>query len=344
MEFNKKIVLSTLTAAMLSFGGCGSSSDTNDGDTTAPVVTLLGTTPVTVLQGDTYTDAGATANDNVDGAITPTTTSTIDTNTVGTYQYKWSATDKAGNTGFAVRTVNVATVLPTKETLTGDITADKTLTANKIWVIDGLVAVKNNAVLTIEPGTTVIGKSGTGELTSYLVIDKGSKINAAGTVAEPIVFTSEIAYDGGVAAVGQWGGLTIIGNAANSQVNPYEVNPAFVAGTSDLADNSGVLTYVSILNSGITMEVDKEINGLSMVGVGSGTVVDHITVNKSDDDCIELWGGTVNLSNLNLSECTDDHFDIDDGFAGTVTNLASLQLTVMQVWKCQVQLMHTLTV
>ena len=58
-----------------------------------------------------------------------------------------------------------------------------------------------------------------------------------------------------------------------------------------------------------------------MVGVGSGTTVENITVAKSDDDCIEIWGGSVNLSHINLSECTDDHFDIDDGYTGTVKDL-----------------------
>ena len=150
---------------------------------------------------------------------------------------------------------------------------------------------------------------------------------AQGTAAQPIIFTSEIAANGGTAAVGQWGGLTIIGNAGNAQVGPYEVNSEFVPGTSDMADNSGVLTYVQILNSGITMAQDKEINGLSLVGVGSGTTIQNITVVKSDDDCVEAWGGTVNMSNITVSECTDDHFDIDDGYSGTVTNLVINQTT-----------------
>lgn len=100
-----------------------------------------------------------------------------------------------------------------------------------------------------------------------------------------------------------------------------EVNSEFVAGNSDLADNSGVLKHVKILNSGITMEEDKEINGLSFVGVGSGTVVENITVDLSDDDGIEIWGGTVNLTNVTVTNCTDDYFDIDDGYSGTVKNL-----------------------
>ncbi len=208
-----------------------------------------------------------------------------------------------------------------KEILAGDITSDMTLTSDKAWLLDGLVTVKNGAILTIEAGTTIIGKDGTGDNTSYIIVDKGSKIMAEGTVDKPIVFTSEIAYNGGVAAVGQWGGLTIIGKAGNLQVQAYEVNSAFEADRTDLKDSSGILKHVKILNSGITMETDKEINGMSLVGVGSGTVIEDITIIKSDDDCIEIWGGTVNLKNVTLEECTDDYFDIDDGYSGTVTNL-----------------------
>ncbi|MDD2905716.1 MAG: hypothetical protein PHC74_05415, partial [Sulfurimonas sp.] len=214
-----------------------------------------------------------------------------------------------------------------KVDLSGEITSDRTLTADTVWVLNGLVAVKNGATLTIEPGTKILGAAGTGAATSYLVIDKGSKINATGTAAKPIIFESETKYDGGTDAWGQWGGLVLIGNAGNAQVGAYEANSNFVAGTSNMADNSGVLSYVELYNSGITMETDKEINGISFVGVGSGTTVNNITIKKSDDDCIELWGGTVNLSNINLSECSDDHFDIDDGYAGTVTDLTITQTT-----------------
>ena len=227
---------------------------------------------------------------------------------------------------FTNGTANISQT-PVKEDLSGTIPTNRTLTADKVWRINGLVTVTNGATLTIEPGTTIIGKAGTGANSSYMIIDKGSKIMAEGTADKHIVFTSETAYDGGAAAVGQWGSLVLIGNAGNPQVEPYEVNPSFVAGTSNLADNSGVLKYVDILNSGITIEENKELNGLSMVGVGSGTTIDHVNVNKSDDDCIEIWGGTVNLSNISVSECTDDHFDIDDGYSGTVSNLSITQTT-----------------
>ena len=240
------------------------------------------------------------------------------------------ADDSAGGTAADIEAVFDAGVDNkelTTSTLSGDIVSDMTLTADTVWELDGLVAVINGATLTIEPGTTIVGKSGTGANTSYMIVDKDSQIIADGTVDAPIIFTSKIAYQRGIEAPGQWGGLTIIGNAANAQVGPYECNTAFVAGDTDLTDNSGTLRYVEILNSGITMEQDKEINGLSLVGVGSGTTIENVTVERSDDDCIEIWGGTVNLSDCYVEYCTDDQFDIDDGYSGTVTNLTIWQHT-----------------
>ncbi len=215
-----------------------------------------------------------------------------------------------------------------KTNISGNITIDTTWTKDNVYLLEGLVTVNSGATLTIEPGTVILGKAGTGAATSYMVVDKDAKIIANGTAGEPIVFMGETAFDGGADTWGQWGGLVLIGNAGVAgETSPYEVDTNFIPGTSNPADNSGSLKYVKILNSGITMAENKEINGLSMVGVGSGTVVENITVNKSDDDCVEIWGGTVNLTNVNVSECSDDHFDVDEGYTGTVTNLSIYQTT-----------------
>ena len=213
---------------------------------------------------------------------------------------------------------NVMCSLASSRTLSGELTGCTLLTSDKVWELDGLVVVKSGAELRIQEGTTIVGLPGTGDATSYMIVDKGAKIYALGTEPKPITFTS---YDTTVQEVGQWGGLTLIGHAGNDQVNPYEVNTAYTADATNMADSSGILRHVKILNSGITMEQDKEINGLSFVGVGSGTIVENITVDYSDDDGIEIWGGTVNLTNVTISHCTDDYFDIDDGYSGTVKNL-----------------------
>jgi len=283
MNIKNKIVLSSIAAvAALSFSACSS----DDSTSVAPAVNYEVVQAASLATTD-YSTGGSAAT-GADSA-----------------NYVYDVTALAG----------------TKVVHTGDITVNATWDNNETHVISGLVVVKSGVTLTINPGTIVAGRDGTGASTSYMIVEAGANIDAQGTTTDPIVFTSETAVDGGADAVGQWGGLTILGNAANAQVGPYEVNSLYEATDTNLTDSSGILKHVKILNSGITMEQDKEINGLSLVGVGSGTTVEDITVDLSDDDGIEIWGGTVNLSNITISNCTDDHFDIDDGYSGTVTNM-----------------------
>ena len=92
-------------------------------DETPPVITILGDNPLTITEGDTFTDPGATALDDVDGDITGSivVTGSVDANTPGEYVLTYSATDEAGNTGTATRTVIVeaaAVALPPQGTIT----------------------------------------------------------------------------------------------------------------------------------------------------------------------------------------------------------------------------------
>ena len=205
-----------------------------------------------------------------------------------------------------------------QETVIGYITEDTTWTADKAWIMNGRITVTDGATLTIEPGTYIAGK----DTNSYLLIDKGAKIMAEGTSDAPITFTSVDGLSGIDTTVGKWGGVTLIGNANMSGTQlSYEVDPNFIAGEGVADDSSGVLKHVKILNSATEVEVDRETNGLSMVGVGSGTVVEDITVDYSGDDGVEIWGGTVNLENVSISNCTDDHLDVDSMYVGTIENL-----------------------
>jgi len=204
----------------------------------------------------------------------------------------------------------------TTTTLTGNIAANKTLTADKIWILDGQVEVLDGVTLTIEPGTKIVGKEGT---VAWLFVQPGAKLMAEGTVTQPIVFTSEAAILGETEAAGQWGGVTIIGNSANSQTGLYEVYDTTEAGTGDAT--SGSLKYVTINNTGIAVAPDKEINGLSLFGVSASTVVENIKINRSGDDGIEVWGGSVNLTTVAIDGAQDDSFDTDSGWNGTIDGL-----------------------
>ncbi len=83
-------------------------------DTVAPVITLNGASNISVYQGVNYSDAGATAVDNLDGVVTVSSAGTVDTTTTGSYEITYTAVDNAGNTTTIKRTVNVVadTVAP----------------------------------------------------------------------------------------------------------------------------------------------------------------------------------------------------------------------------------------
>ena len=205
--------------------------------------------------------------------------------------------------------------------VSGDITADTKWYAQAKYMLSGFVHVKNNAVLTIEPGTLIKGVANS---KAALIIERGSKIMAAGTADKPIVFTSDKPV--GQRNSGDWGGVVICGKA---QTNKHD-NGAGVGiaeggilseyGGTDNNDNSGVLQYVRIEFPGIplTSTANSEINGLTLYSVGNGTVIDHIQVSYSGDDSFEWFGGAVNLKYLVALRGLDDDFDTDNGFSGKV--------------------------
>lgn len=199
-----------------------------------------------------------------------------------------------------------------------------TFTKDKTWVLNGLVFVNSGQTLTIEPGTLIKGKSGQGDNASALIVARGAMIMAEGTAAEPIIMTSET--DGGqlpATARGLWGGLIVLGNAGlNSSPGesaiegiPTSEVRGLYGGDND-GDNSGKLAYISIRHGGTDIGAGNEINGLTLGGVGSGTSIHHIEIVANNDDGVEFFGGTVNVSNICISYCGDDNVDYDEGWRG----------------------------
>lgn len=206
-------------------------------------------------------------------------------------------------------------------TVSGDITSDTRWYAQAKYLLSGFVYVKNNATLTIEPGTLIKGVSNT---KATLIIERGSKIMAAGTAEKPIVFTSD--KPAGQRATGDWGGVVICGKALTNKhdngtgIGIAEGGIESEYGGTDDNDNSGVLQYVRIEFPGIplTSISNSEINGLTLYSVGKATTIDHIQVSYSGDDSYEWFGGCVNLKYIVALGGLDDGFDTDNGFSGKI--------------------------
>jgi hypothetical protein len=204
--------------------------------------------------------------------------------------------------------------------ITDNITTNTTWTADKIYLLTSQIYVKNNATLTIEPGTVIYGdKSFAG---ASLIITRGAKIMAEGTADAPIVFTSNQAA--GQRTSGDWGGLILLGNAKNNIVGGFGniegITPTDDTkhGGSDDADNSGSLKYVRVEFAGYPLQPNKEINGITFGSVGNGTKIDYVQVSFSNDDSFEWFGGSVNCKHIVAYRGLDDDFDTDNGFSGLV--------------------------
>ena len=331
--------LASVFALAVMFGTVSCSDDDEKEGTIAVSAIAVNPTTAAVKPGATVTlSATVTPEDATDKTITWSSSdekvATVDGGKVtgvaeGTATI--TATTKSGDKT-ATCTVTVSEDAPAviEDTLEGNITADRTISAANKNFLKGFVYVKSGATLTIEAGSVIKGISvASGERAASLIIEPGAKIIAEGTVDKPIVFTSD--KEPGKRVTGDWGGLIICGNARVNRTNQptIEGGPGTHYGntTSDEfnGESSGKLKYVRIEFAGYPLEPDKEINGLTFGGVGSGTEVEFVQVSYSNDDSYEWFGGTVNAKHLIAYKGWDDDFDTDYGYTGKLQFLLSVR-------------------
>jgi hypothetical protein len=226
------------------------------------------------------------------------------------------------------------------------------LSCDTTYILDRKIYVADGKTLTIQPGTVIKGRSQSLPVNANaLVVSRGAKIFANGTVECPIVFTAEAdPMDGtyGIANKGIWGGVVVLGKAKNNlrvgntlsatgvdgvgfiegfvSANPGNLFGA-APGLEDDNDNSGVMKYVSIRHSGALVAVGNELNGLTLGSVGRGTSLENIEVTSNDDDAFEMFGGTVNLKFAAALFNNDDALDYDLGYRGKVQFFLAVKTT-----------------
>ena len=208
---------------------------------------------------------------------------------------------------------------PEPSVLQGSITSDLTLKSGNSYTLNGELLVKEGATLNIEPGVKIVAQYD--DRVDYILIEQGAKINAEGTASAPIVMTSSKEEPGA------WGGIHICGRAhtnAEGGKGSSEIGGAVYGGDND-ADNSGVLKYVRVEYTGYAFDEEHEANGMTFYGVGNGTVVENCEAYHGSDDGFEFFGGSVNVKNMVVVNCSDDSFDWTEGWNGKGENLVAFQ-------------------
>ena len=236
----------------------------------------------------------------------------------------WSYTEPAGPTAphvdSSAAAPDCARADKPEVELSGEIEGAARLTCDKRYRLSFMTFVRPGATLTIDPGTTIVGDR---DSLGVLVVQPGARIIAEGTPDRPIVFTS--AAPPHERRAGDWGGLLLLGraptNLRDAGGRPMRGKVEGIArggeyGGDDPDDSSGVLRHVRVEYSGTLLGPNNEINGVTLAGVGRGTVFDHVQVRHTGDDCFEFFGGTVDGHHLLCQDPGDDGFDWDLGYTG----------------------------
>ena len=242
---------------------------------------------------------------------------TVPSGQTGLYQFVFEVRDAAGKRVLSRSNAMYSYITDTVN-ITGQITSSQHWTADKRYVLHDYVGVAGPAVLTIDPGTVIYGGDGR----ATLFIQRGAKIIADGTARRPIIFTSP--QKTGSRAQKDWGSLVVLGDApinvpgGQAFLEGLPSQAQYSYGGSNATDSSGVLRYVRLEFGGFEIATNQEINGLTLGGVGSGTVIDYIEVLQNKDDCVEWFGGSANAKHILGVACADDALDFDFGASPNV--------------------------
>lgn len=209
-----------------------------------------------------------------------------------------------------------------RENLTGEINEGEVILESGTYKLTGKLIVNAGAKLTIKKDVKIEATSATdGDFAAvrYIAIAQNGEIDVQGTSSNPVVMTST------TKAPGAWGGLVLCGNAPINKGTTASAEVSDLTyGGADSNDSSGSIKYLRIEYSGFAYNSEKEFNGLSLFGVGSGTTIEYVQVHESSDDGFEFFGGTAQAKYLvvsNFSEQVgDDLFDWTEGWSGTGEN------------------------
>ncbi len=330
MNRKSNLLVGFLAAASLALAACG---DDDDGGITTPpqapeppaaptgVTATADGNDVTVSwsgSGDSFTVQRQSAGTGFASVATGVTgTSYTDSGVQpGTYSYRVIAV--AG--GLSSNPSDPALVEVSAVDLRADLSGTigdgevRTLHADSIYILSGIVTVADGGELRIPAGTVIKGNAVVQP--SALIVRTGGKIFSEGTADAPVVFTSSL--PDGERRAGDWGGVVINGKSLCNFPAGECVGEGSSGsyGGNEIDDDSGVFVYTRVEFAGFEVSFGNEINALTLNGVGAGTEIHHVQTNVGLDDGIEFFGGTVDLKYAIVTNASDDSFDYSTGWQG----------------------------
>ncbi len=357
MNSGRSMLLSMVLSSLLIMASC------NGTDNPAPAKPVISANPTTVsgIEGETVdvninwsapagvkTVSASTNNATVPSTIGGANGSFISKVTLGeaNMQITYTITDIENQSTTTSVDVVIGTIVIRDNDLVGGLTYN--WSKDHTYLVDGLVFLEKGGKLNIEAGTIVKFRKvpTSSDPTSALIITRGAQIFAEGTADSPVIFTAEADQVTSQSLMpsenGQWGGLILLGSApvmknGNTLLNIEGISTGEPRGQygfgdagfpeADPNDNSGTLKYVSIRYTGYALngQAGDEIQGLTLGAVGAGTTLDFVESFSSDDDGIEIFGGTVRLKHFAVAFASDDSYDFDQGWRGSGQYLFALQ-------------------
>ncbi|UZO81165.1 hypothetical protein NBT05_01515 [Aquimarina sp. ERC-38] len=221
---------------------------------------------------------------------------------------------------------NMTAYPDTEESIPNAITRDTFLSNDTVWLLSGDVYVTENAILTIEEGTIIRGDH---KNPGNLFVTRGSKLIAVGSEVSPIVFTSN--KPAKARKSGDWGGIIIAGNGfvntvSGSSALKSSFSPQYsVYGGQRYEEQTVLLTNVRIEFAGNNVKSGENASGLTLLGIGTGSMLSNIMVSYSGQDSFSWKGGNNDAGNLVSYKAADDDFQMVEGYQGIIDHLTAIR-------------------
>ena len=315
MDFNRLFKASAIATALI-LAGCG-------GD--------INITPTVV--DNSVDNSTNNSNNSTTTPVTPVdVTCASYQSTAGTVEGTFDGLDCLYNDSFASKNISITSNITFEELPEGGVHLfeDALQIGNDGDTTTGFTVPTAGPTMTVKPGAVLAFKSGE----AIIRIARGAKIQAVGTAAKPISFTSAFAYDrfddeGKGPLYADWGGIIINGNGITDQCTdaeraaatcnvPSEGITSYFGGNNN-ADSSGNIKWAKIWYAGSGPKVGgdgDDLNSLTLNAVGSGSEFDYIHIHQGFDDGVEIFGGATTLKHIAVTDTQDDSFDFDAGWQG----------------------------